>query len=205
MVPLKLSAVKLVSAEPLPSVASNVLVPVGKVYTPVSSAAVNEIVLLMVSVLPSMIVNVEPVAGVVIVSLLMLVADATPSVGVVNDGDVSLTTSPVPFHVKSVEVAMNEGAAVAPVLFASTVFAPAVAAYEVVLPELVITPERLALVTTVRLESVPLMLPPTGMVVVAIHVGVSPLIPSMNPFVPALMEPRVLVPVKYGSAFVAPV
>ena len=37
-----------------------------------------------------MMVSVDPVAGVVIVTLLMVVAVATPSVGVVNVGDVSV-------------------------------------------------------------------------------------------------------------------
>ena len=54
------------------------------------------------------------------------------------------------------EVATNVGAAVPPVPFASTVLAPAVAAYEVVLPEEVTTPDRLALVVTVA--ALPLML-----------------------------------------------
>jgi len=45
---------------------------------------------LIVRVLPSATVSVEPDAGVVIVTLLMVVAVATPSVGVVNVGDVSV-------------------------------------------------------------------------------------------------------------------
>jgi hypothetical protein len=53
--------------------------------------------LLAVSVLPSAIVSVEPVAGVVRVTLLMVVAEATPSVGVTSVGDVArATTVPVP-------------------------------------------------------------------------------------------------------------
>ena len=50
----------------------------------------------------------------------------------------------------SVDVEMNDGVPVEPVAFARMVFAPAVAAYEVVLPTLVTTPVKLALVVTVR-------------------------------------------------------
>ena len=39
----------------------------------------------------------------------------------------------------------------------------------------------------------------------ATHAGTPSLIARMYPFVPALMEPSVLVPLKYGSAFAAPV
>ena len=53
-------------------------------------------VLLAVSVLPSAIVKVDPVAGAVIATLLMLVALATPSVGVVKLGDVANTNDPEP-------------------------------------------------------------------------------------------------------------
>lgn len=49
-----------------------------------------------VNVLPSAIVNVDPVAGVVIVTLFIDVADATPKVGVVNVGDVANTNGPDP-------------------------------------------------------------------------------------------------------------
>ena len=53
--------------------------------------------LLAVSVLPSAMVSVEPVAGAVSVTLLMVVAEATPSVGVTSVGDVArATTVPVP-------------------------------------------------------------------------------------------------------------
>ena len=48
-------------------------------------------VLFAVNVLPSATVSVDPVAGAVSVTLLMVVADATPSVGVVRVGDVALT------------------------------------------------------------------------------------------------------------------
>ncbi len=40
-----------------------------------------------VRVLPSAMVSVDPVAGAVIVTLLIVIAVATPSDGVVNDGD----------------------------------------------------------------------------------------------------------------------
>ena len=53
-------------------------------------------VLLAVKVLPSAIVNVEPVAGAVMATLLMLVADATPNVGVTSVGLVANTNEPVP-------------------------------------------------------------------------------------------------------------
>lgn len=48
------------------------------------------IVLEAVKVLPSAIASVDPVAGVVIASLLIDVADATPSVGVVKLGEIRL-------------------------------------------------------------------------------------------------------------------
>jgi hypothetical protein len=49
-----------------------------------------------VNVLPSAIVTVEPVAGAVNVTLLIVVADATPSVGVVKVGEVAKTNAPDP-------------------------------------------------------------------------------------------------------------
>ena len=52
--------------------------------------------LLAVSVLPSTMVRVEPVAGAVIATLFTVVAEATPKVGVVKLGDVANTASPVP-------------------------------------------------------------------------------------------------------------
>lgn len=48
----------------------------------------NVSVLLNVAVFPSATANVLPVAGAVIESLLMLVAVATPSVGVVKEGEI---------------------------------------------------------------------------------------------------------------------
>jgi hypothetical protein len=57
---------------------------------------VNVNVLLAVSVFPSAIVKVDPVAGVVNVTLLMLVADATPKVGVVSVGLDANTNAPLP-------------------------------------------------------------------------------------------------------------
>ena len=49
-----------------------------------------------VRVLPSAIVRVDPVAGAVSVTLLIVVAVATPSEGVVSDGDVAKTSAPEP-------------------------------------------------------------------------------------------------------------
>jgi len=49
-----------------------------------------------VNVLPFATVIVADAAGAVIVTLLTLVAVATPSVGVVNEGDVANTRAPVP-------------------------------------------------------------------------------------------------------------
>jgi len=48
------------------------------------------------NVLPSATVSVEPVAGAVRVTLLTVVAVATPSVGVTSVGDIARTTEPVP-------------------------------------------------------------------------------------------------------------
>lgn len=61
---------------------------------------------------PSTIVNVLPVAGVVIVTLFIEVAVATPNEGVVNAGDVAKTMSPVPVLVVSaVDKFAEEGVA----------------------------------------------------------------------------------------------
>lgn len=57
---------------------------------------VNVNVLLAVKVLPSAIVNVEPVSGAVIATLLIDVALATPSVGVTRVGVLAKTRAPVP-------------------------------------------------------------------------------------------------------------
>jgi hypothetical protein len=50
----------------------------------------------MVNVLPSAKVSVADVAGAVNATLLMLVAVAAPSVGVVNDGEMDSAILPVP-------------------------------------------------------------------------------------------------------------
>ena len=55
------------------------------------STPANVVVALCVTVLPSAIVSVALVAGAVIVTLLMLVAVATPRVGVVRVGEVART------------------------------------------------------------------------------------------------------------------
>ena len=64
------------------SVAGNVIV--------VASVPANVIELLTVSVLPSASVSVAPAAGAVIATLLMLVAVATPNVGVTSVGLVNV-------------------------------------------------------------------------------------------------------------------
>lgn len=65
----------------------------------VASVPARVRLLLAVSVFPSATVNVALVAGAVIVSLLMLVAVATPKLGVVKDGLVAKTLLPVPVFV----------------------------------------------------------------------------------------------------------
>lgn len=65
------------------------------------SVPVSVSVLLAVNVLPFAIVSVALVAGAVIATLLTLVADATPRVGVTRVGDVARTTPPVPVTVFS--------------------------------------------------------------------------------------------------------
>jgi hypothetical protein len=60
--------------------------------------------LLAVSVLPSATVRVEPVAGAVKVTLLTVVADATPSTGVTSVGEVANTTLPEPVVAASIVV-----------------------------------------------------------------------------------------------------
>ena len=60
------------------------------------SVPVKVKLLLAVSVLPSAIVSVDPVAGAVIATLFTDVAEATPIVGVVKVGEVANTARPVP-------------------------------------------------------------------------------------------------------------
>lgn len=67
----------------------------GKVMV-VESVPENARLLFTVKVLPFTIVSVEPVAGVVIVTLLMVVAEATPRTGVTSVGEPSKTNLPVP-------------------------------------------------------------------------------------------------------------
>lgn len=69
----------------------------------VESVPASVKLLLAVNVLPSAIVRVDPVAGAVRVTLLIVVAEATPSVGVTNVGDVAKTAAPDP--VSSVKAA----------------------------------------------------------------------------------------------------
>ena len=76
------------------------------------SVPVNVNVLLAVRVLPSAIVNVDPVAGAVIVTLFIDVADATPKVGVVSEGELLNTRRPVP--VSSEITPANSAEVVAP-------------------------------------------------------------------------------------------
>jgi hypothetical protein len=68
-------------------------------FVEVESVPVNVRVLEQESVFPSAIVSVDPVAGAVIVTLLRVVAVATPSVGVVRLGLVESTTEPLPVDV----------------------------------------------------------------------------------------------------------
>ena len=76
--------------EPEPVVASRVVVPAGRVALVVAvEVRVVENAPEVISELPLAKVRVALVAGAVIVTLLMLVADATPRVGVVNDGPTS--------------------------------------------------------------------------------------------------------------------
>ena len=77
------------------SVRAIVALVVGKVIV-VESVPASVMELLTVSVLPSAMVRVDPVAGAVRVTLLMVVADATPSVGVVSVGELANTKLPVP-------------------------------------------------------------------------------------------------------------
>jgi len=62
----------------------------------VESVPAKVMLLLAVKVLPSAIVKVDPVAGAVKVTLLTVVADATPSVGVTSVGEVAKTADPEP-------------------------------------------------------------------------------------------------------------
>ena len=77
------------------SVRAMVALVVGKVMV-VESVPARVRVLLTARVFPSVSVKVEPVAGVVRVILLMVVAEATPRVGVVRVGEVAKTARPEP-------------------------------------------------------------------------------------------------------------
>ena len=76
---------------------ATVVVVAGNVIV-VESVPANVIVLLNVAVFPSATARVLDVAGAVIAILLMDVAVATPSVGVVSVGDVAQTSDPVPVN-----------------------------------------------------------------------------------------------------------
>ena len=81
-----------------------------------------------------------------------------PSAGVTRTAFVVRTTSPVPFHTKSDEVARKAGTADPLVLLARTLFATAVVPNVVaLLPEDTTAPERFALVVTVAAFPVILM------------------------------------------------
>jgi len=67
----------------------------GKVIV-VESVPAKVMLLLAVKVLPSAIVRVDPVAGAVRVTLLTVVAEATPKVGVTSVGEVAKTAEPEP-------------------------------------------------------------------------------------------------------------
>jgi len=82
-----------VKAFAVPSIAT---VPPVPNATELASVPVNVSVLLQVNVLPSATVIVALVAGAVMVTLLIEVAEATPSVGVVNEGLVANTRKPEP-------------------------------------------------------------------------------------------------------------
>ena len=77
-----------------PRVTTVSLVPGNVIFVP--SVPANSSVLSAFKVLPSRIVSVTPVAGGVKVTLLTLVAVATPMFGVVRLGDVASTTAPDP-------------------------------------------------------------------------------------------------------------
>ena len=93
-VPVKVGDVRGANAEEenalLPSV------PPAPMLSVEPSVPVKLSVLLAVSVFPSAMVRVEPVAGAVMESLLRLVAVAVPMFGVVNEGEIEKTSEPVP-------------------------------------------------------------------------------------------------------------
>ena len=94
------------------------------------SVPVKVRVLEAVRVLPSAMVRVEAVAGAVIVTLLTVVAVATPSVGVTNVGEVSKTKLPVPV------VPVTEESRLAAVIVETRTLEPSVATRrEAVRPE----------------------------------------------------------------------
>jgi hypothetical protein len=101
------------------------------------SVPVKVKLLLAVSVLPSAIVSVDAVAGAVIVTLFIDVAEATPIVGVVKVGDVSVLL---------VKVSVPSKVARIPVVGSVTVPVPAVAlAFRMVVP--LVLPARISLPT----------------------------------------------------------
>ncbi len=114
----------------------------GKVIV-VASVPANVIELLTVTVFPSAIVKVDPVAGAVRVTLFIEVAVATPNVGVTKVGDVSITNLvPVPVC-EAIEVAFPT-LVIGPVKLAFVAFAvvtKAVVARAVLLsPAVCVTP-----------------------------------------------------------------
>jgi hypothetical protein len=91
-VPLKVCAAVNVCVVPKPA---TVALAAGNVIV-VLSVPASVMLLFAVSVFPSATVSVDPVAGVVSATLLIVVAEATPRVGVVRLGDVANTSKPEP-------------------------------------------------------------------------------------------------------------
>ena len=90
------SSADVVAANTLNLLAVYATVPPVPNATELASVPVKVSVLLAVNVLPSAIVNVEPVAGAVNATLLIDVAVATPSAGVTSVGVFANTNAPVP-------------------------------------------------------------------------------------------------------------
>ena len=90
------SSADVVAANALSLLVVYVTVPPAPNATELASVPVKVSVLLAVNVLPSAMVNVEPVAGAVNATLLIDVAVATPSAGVTNVGVFANTSAPEP-------------------------------------------------------------------------------------------------------------
>jgi len=135
--------------------------------------------LFAVRVLPSAIVNVDPVAGAVNVTLLMVVAVATPREGVTSEGDVARTMLPEPVVAFPRAVTVPELGRVRDVLADTVKDVVNAPVNDNAPPRVIVDPEALA---TPVPPFVSTSVPPTvnvPLVVIGEPLNVSPVVPPL--------------------------